>query len=137
MYNNFNNRNNSMFQRQNNSSNHSQQTNMHTNQENIHNNMQQNNLNIDFTQNPRLRNIDPLKLKIINEIQRKSKNRSIEELLPEIMKINQELTRRNMSFSKEETAVLLDVIEENLSPDEKQRFAMLKSFLYFTSSTKK
>ena len=128
MYNNFNNRNNSMFQRQNNSSNHSQQTNMHTNQENIHNNMQQNNLNIDFTQNPRLRNIDPLKLKIINEIQRKSKNRSIEELLPEIMKINQELTRRNMSFSKEETAVLLDVIEENLSPDEKQRFAMLKSF---------
>jgi len=128
MYNNFNNRNNPMFQRQNNSSNHSQQTNMHTNQENIHNNIQQNNLNIDFTQNPRLRNIDPLKLKIINEIQRKSKNRSIEELLPEIMKINQELTRRNMSFSKEETTVLLDVIEENLSPEEKQRFAMLKSF---------
>ena len=128
MYNNFNNRNNPMFQRQNNSSNRSQQTNMHTNQENIHNNMQQNNLNIDFTQNPRLRNIDPLKLKIINEIQRKSKNRSIEELLPEIMKINQELTRRNMSFSKEETAVLLDVIEENLSSEEKQRFAMLKSF---------
>ena len=128
MYNNFNNRNNPMFQRQNNSSNRSQQTNMHTNLENIHNNMQQNNLNIDFTQNPRLRNIDPLKLKIINEIQRKSKNRSIEELLPEIMKINQELTRRNMSFSKEETAVLLDVIEENLSSEEKQRFAMLKSF---------
>lgn len=128
MYNNYNNRNNSMFQKQNNSSNRSQQTNTHTNQENIHNNMQQNNLNIDFTQNPRLRNIDPLKLKIINEIQRKSKNRSIEELLPEIMKINQELTRRNMSFSKEETAVLLDVIEENLSSEEKQRFAMLKSF---------
>lgn len=116
MYNNFNNRNNPMFQRQNNSSNRSQQ------------NHQQTNSNIDFTQNPRLKNIDPLKLKIINEIQRKSKNRSIEELLPEIMKINQELNRRNMSFSKEETAVLLDVIEENLSPEEKQRFAMLKSF---------
>lgn len=116
MYNNLNNRNNPMFQRQNAMQNRSQP------------NQQQTNINIDFTQNPRLKNIDPLKLKIINEIQRKSKNRSIEELLPEIMKINQELNRRNMSFSKEETAVLLDVIEENLSPEEKQRFSMLKNF---------
>ncbi len=128
MYNNFNNRNNPMFQRQNSVPNRSQQNQQQSNTHNNHNNIQQNNLNIDFTENPRLKNIDPLKLKIINEIQRKSKNRSIEELLPEIMKINQELNRRNMSFTKEETSVLLDVIEENLSPEEKQRFAMLKNF---------
>lgn len=79
--------------------------------------------------NPKLAGVDPLKLKIILEIERKSKNKSIEELLPEIMKVNQELKRRNMSFSKSETEILLDVIEESLSPAEKVRFNMLKGFL--------
>ncbi len=79
--------------------------------------------------NPKLRDIDPLKLKIIMEIQKKSKNSSMEQLLPEIMKVNQELKRRNMSFSKQETEILLDVIEEGLSPEEKPRFNMLKGFM--------
>lgn len=81
-----------------------------------------------FLQNPKLKNVDPLKLKIIMEIQRKSQNRSMNELLPEIMKIHQELNRRNMAFTKEETAILLEAIEENLSPEEKKNFAMIKQF---------
>ncbi len=85
--------------------------------------------NLDFLHNQRLSGIDPVKLKIIMEIREKSKNKSIEELLPEIMKINQELNRRNMNFSKDETSVLMDVIEESLSPAERQRFNMLKGFM--------
>ena len=77
----------------------------------------------------RLNNIDPIKLKIIMEIRNKSKDRSIEELLPEIMKINQELNRRNMNFTKDETNILMDVIEESLSPADRQRFEMFKGFL--------
>lgn len=82
-----------------------------------------------FENNPKLRGIDPLKLKIIMEIKNKSKNRSMDELLPEIMKINQELNRRNMAFTKPETELLLEVIEEGLSPEEKARFNMLKGFM--------
>ena len=79
--------------------------------------------------NQRLSGIDPIKLKIIMEIREKSKNKSVEELLPEIMKINQELNRRNMNFSKSETEMLLEVIEESLSPSDRQRFNMLKGFI--------
>ena len=87
------------------------------------------NINSNFENNPKLRGIDPLKLKIIMEIKNKSKNHTIEELLPEIMKINQELNRRNMSFTKNETELLLEVIEEGLPPEEKARFNMLKGFM--------
>ncbi|GEM_PF-230911 len=83
----------------------------------------------DFTKDPRLADVDPLKLKIINEIQKKSKGRSIEELLPEIMQINQELKRRNMSFTTAEIGILLEVIEDGLSPDEKKKFNMIKGFI--------
>ena len=83
----------------------------------------------DFSSNPKLHGIDPIKLKIIMEIKEKSKYKSMEELLPEIMKINQELNRRNMNFTQNETALLLDVIEESLSPAEKKKFHMLKGFM--------
>ena len=85
--------------------------------------------NDSFENNPKLRGIDPLKVKIILEIKNKSQNKSMDELLPEIMKINQELNRRNMNFTKQESELLLDAIEESLSPSEKQKFNMLKSLL--------
>ena len=69
----------------------------------------------------------------------------MEELLPEIMKINQELNRRDMNFTKQESELLLDAIEESLSPSEKQKFNMIKSlsklspgemFLIFTHKSR-
>ena len=90
--------------------------------------MNNNNSN-NISNNPRLQNISPLKLKIIREIAEKSKGKTIEEMLPQIMKINKELQTRNISFSKDETALLLDVIEETIPPKDKAKFNMLKGFL--------
>lgn len=82
-----------------------------------------------LSQDPRLSKVDPLKLKIIREIAEKSKGKSIDEMLPQIMKINKELQARNISFSKEETSLLMDVIEESLPAKDKMKFNMLKGFL--------
>lgn len=82
-----------------------------------------------FENNPKLRGVDPMKLRVIMEIKEQSRHKSMEELLPEIMKINQELNRRNMNFTKDETALLMDAIEESLSPAEKQKFNMIKGFM--------
>lgn len=82
-----------------------------------------------FDHNPKLRGVDPVKLKIIMEIREKSKTKSIEQLLPEIMRINQELNRRNMNFTKNETSLLMEAIEESLPPAEKQKFNMIKGFM--------
>ena len=81
-----------------------------------------------FEQNPKLRNIHPTKLRIINEIKEQSKYQSAEELLPQILQINQELKRRNLSFTKEESALLLEAMEESMSPAERQKFQIIKSF---------
>ena len=81
-----------------------------------------------FEQNPKLRNIHPTKLKIINEIKEQSRYQSTEELLPQILQINQELKRRKLSCKKEESAVLLEPMAETMSPSEGQKFQMIKSF---------
>lgn len=84
---------------------------------------------MNLNNNPKLQSIDPVKLKIIMEIKEKSKSKSIDELLPEIMRINKELNRRNMNFTKDESALLLDAIEESLNPAEKQKFKLIKEFM--------
>ena len=110
----------------NNSTNNSINNSSNSNTDNTENRSSQSS---DFMHNSRLSNIDPIKLKIIMEIREKSKNKSVEELLPEIMKINQELNRRNMNFTKNESEILMDVIEESLSPADRQKFNMLKGFM--------
>ena len=63
------------------------------------------------------------------EIKEKSKTKSLDELLPEIMKINKELNRRNMNFTKIETELLMEAIEESLTPDERKKFNLIKEFM--------
>jgi hypothetical protein len=84
---------------------------------------------MNVSENPKLNSISPLKKKIITEIITQSRNKSIEELLPEVMKINRELTSRNMGFTKQESEILMDAIEETLNPQEKQSFAMIKKMM--------
>lgn len=80
-------------------------------------------------QNPKLRNIHPMKIRIINEIREQSKYQSMEEMLPQIMQINQELKRRNMSFTQEESSLLMDALAESMSPAERQKIQMIKSMM--------
>ena len=84
---------------------------------------------MNFNNNPKLKNVDPVKLKIIMEIKEKSKTKSLDELLPEIIKINKELNRRNMNFTKIETELLMEAIEESLTPDERKKFNLIKEFM--------
>ena len=84
-----------------------------------------------FNQNdPRFNEIDPMKIKIIMEIKKKSKNKSLEEMLPQIMQINQELNKRNMNFTNKETELLLEMMEEDMDPVQKQRFQFIKSMMF-------
>lgn len=73
--------------------------------------------------------IDPVKMRIITEIQEKSKHMSMEQMLPQIMQINQELKKRNISFTKEESEILLSSIEKNLSEDDRKKFNIIRSMM--------
>ncbi|MCM1272992.1 MAG: hypothetical protein NC225_02995 [Clostridium sp.] len=125
MYNRYNNNN----YRYNGNSNNSRYDNASSRYNGNNDNRYSDNASGSFENNPKLKNIDPMKIKIIMEIKEQSKYKSMEELLPEIMKINQELNRRQMSFTKNESELLLDAIEESLSPAERQKFQMIKSFM--------
>ncbi|MCQ5136982.1 MAG: hypothetical protein ACLTTN_08050 [Coprococcus eutactus] len=45
------------------------------------------------------------------------------------MEINNELKKRDLSFSKAESEIVIDILSEGMSPQEKQKINMLRSFL--------
>ena len=51
----------------------------------------------DFFSTPEFQKLHPLKKQIIQEIARNSQNESIESMIPKIMNINKELSRRNLN----------------------------------------
>lgn len=77
---------------------------------------------------PEFQKLNPLKQQIIKEVATNSKNTSIESMLPKIMSINKELSKRNLNFTKSETALLIGVLKEGMSPAEQQKVDMLMGF---------
>lgn len=78
---------------------------------------------------PRLKNMHPLKREILLRLSRTSTAMSPEQILPQLMEINGELKKRNLSFSRAESEVVIDILSEGMSPQEKQKLNMLRSFL--------
>ena len=73
---------------------------------------------------PRLRNMHPLKREILFRLSHTATAMSPEQILPQLMEINNELT-----FSKAESEIVIDILSEGMSPQEKQKINMLRSFL--------
>ena len=77
---------------------------------------------------PEFKKLNPLKQQIIKEVAGNSQNASIESMLPKIISINQELSKRNLNFTKSETALLINVLKEGMSPAEQKKIDMLMGF---------
>jgi hypothetical protein len=83
----------------------------------------------DFASTKEFQNLHPLKQQLIIELVQSSKNTSLEKMLPKIMSINQGLNKRNMSFTKEESQLLINILKENMTPDQRQKVDMLMNLL--------
>lgn len=78
---------------------------------------------------PRLKNMHPLKKQILYRLSHTSASSSPEEMLPQLMEINRELKKRDLSFSKAESELVIDILAEGMSPQDRQRINMIKGML--------
>ena len=76
---------------------------------------------------PRLKNMHPLKREILLRLSNSQSTMTPEQMLPQLMEINKELQKRDLSFSRSESEIVLDVLSEGMSPQEKQKINMIKS----------
>lgn len=84
----------------------------------------------ELSSTPEFQNLHPVKQQILKEMIQNGRLTTPEALLPKFMSINQELAKRNLSFTKEETTLLIQMIKDTMSPQDQQRVDMLLNLFY-------
>lgn len=69
--------------------------------------------------------LDFKKQLLINEFKTLSKGKSNEEILPLILALSNKARQSNISFTKEDTRLIIDQIKDGLSPKEQQLLPQL------------
>lgn len=83
----------------------------------------------DFFSTPEFQHLHPLKQKIIKEIALSSENASVEAMIPKIMSINNELRRRNLSFTKSESKLMINILTKDMSAADRSKIDMIMSMM--------
>ncbi len=82
-----------------------------------------------WTNNPKLRNIDPRKMAILLDFIKQAEGKTMDQLLPMFLNINKRLQQQNLTLTKDESEIIIDVLTKNMSPREKAQFEMIKKFM--------
>ena len=82
-----------------------------------------------WTKNPKLNNIDPRKLAILVELVNELEGNPLDKALPHLVAANKKLKEENLSFSKDENELLVEILGKNMSAKEKKQFEMMKNII--------
>lgn len=74
-------------------------------------------------------NIDPRKMALINEFKKMSANKNSSEMLPLLLAITRKSQSMGLSFTNEETKLIIDAMMSEASPAQKQQINMMLSLM--------
>ena len=79
----------------------------------------------EWKNDPRLAGMDPVKLQYIEKIAAHVSSQSKAEILPTLLSLQSEARKNNISFTDQETALLISLITSGMPPDERKKVEML------------
>lgn len=86
---------------------------------------------------PAIKDMDPRKLAIILDLVKETEGMPLNKTLPCLMKANAKLKAQDLSFSKEETSLIMEILTSDMSPEEKLKVNSLKSMMESKMKEKK
>lgn len=86
-------------------------------------------MNNSWMNNPMWLNMDTGKKAVIEELIKNSSGKGINDSAALIMAAMSGMRKNNMSFSKEETDILIEAMANSMSPEERSRLEMVKNLI--------
>lgn len=83
----------------------------------------------DWLNHPALRDIHPVKKEIMLELIQNAQGKSLAKMAPYLQQATKRMKEENLQFSKEEYALIIDVMTQNMSPAERKQFEMAQKIL--------
>ena len=76
---------------------------------------------IDWLNDERLQNIDPIKLELIRNAASRTSGKTGNSLAPVLMSLITSANRKGIRFSSEEVSLILDILKQGKTPKEQQQ----------------
>ena len=76
-----------------------------------------------------LRNIPPAKLRIILDLMEASRGKGTDSIMPLLMQANQKMQQQGLQFTPNESQLILNLLKEDMTPDEIRRLEMMQSII--------
>lgn len=86
-------------------------------------------MNNDWLNHPALKNLNPAKKQLLQELMTNSNGLSMDKMLPLLMGANSKMKSQGLSFTPQETAAITELLSARLSPAERTRFEMLRKMM--------
>lgn len=87
--------------------------------------------------NPKLKEISPEKLEILENIVGESRAKSAKELIPFFLAASKEANSRGINFSDSETSIILDVLKQDMTEEEISKIETIKKLAKMISGKRK
>jgi hypothetical protein len=82
-----------------------------------------------WSNNPKLKNIDPRKLSILLDLVKEAEGKPMDKLIPIMMNTQKKIQKQNLNFTKDESDVMLEILTKNMNATEKAQFEMIKKMM--------
>lgn len=86
-------------------------------------------MNQSWKQHPELAKINPKKLEIMELLVTQCQGKSLEMILPDLMAASSRMSEQGLSFTNEETSIIIDALKEGMNPEEQQRVEMIRNLM--------
>lgn len=90
----------------------------------------------DLINNPSLKDINPQKLQILNEVLSNAAGKTTNELLPYFMAASKQADSKGMSFSNQETDLIINLLTQNMNEAEKARINSIRRLTMLMNNKK-
>lgn len=80
--------------------------------------------------NPALKDIHPKKLEIITQLIKNTDGKPIAQSLPFLMQANRDLQQEGLTFTEDETSLIMDILTRNMSASEKESIQKMKQLIH-------
>lgn len=82
-----------------------------------------------WLEDPVVKKMDPRKKQVLINLVKEVEGKSMNQGISALMSANQQLSRQGLSFTSEETNLLIKRITANLSPEEQQKAQMVMQMM--------
>lgn len=82
-----------------------------------------------FEQHEIFKTMHPIKLEVMKELAENMKGKQMKDAAPLILGATNKLKQHNLSFTAEESAILIEILSQGMSPQEKAKVEMMKNIM--------